>query len=476
MFTFLPSRTHPGSTSWTHPSHLAPLKLREGEGGDGLRCGHRVKQSNPSSRVSVFTKFDPMRYQLSLSKLCSLIGLLMITLSLQAQSPQRIQAIQMVQQGDNQIQMGLMQDAVLSYTNAIITDASFAKAYMKRSSLLQRLGRTTEARQDYETAIRLNPYSVYALDEKAKHNFMLEKYGEGVEHLEHAIAMEPENDQVRDHLVDGYILTGEYLAAKDDLDKLKETDYNEETTLLREALVLFLESDLSNAQTEFEEVLEINPENALAYDVLGLISLKRRDYREALSLFDEAIAANPDFALAMYNKGVAHKLNNQPEEALTWFNKAIDKHLDIAPVYFARGLLKREMGDYKGAIQDYSEMNSFDSTYFNAIYNRAFAYEMIGDFDHALEDANRAIEIDPEDAHAWKLRGNIHMLFGDYGEAIIDYTQALKLDDQMIEALFSRGLSKVMDHRVRDGCQDLRMAEEMGYEEAGEVLANFCGP
>ena len=169
-------------------------------------------------------------------------------------------------------------------------------------------------------------------------------------------------------------------------------------------------------------------------------------------------------------------MNGHNEKALELFDQAIETQLDIAPVYFARGLLKKELGDVIGAIDDYSKMNQFDSTYFNAIYNRAFTYEMIGDFENALLDANRAIELNPDDAHAWKLRGNIHMLFGEYGEAVIDYTQALKLDNLMIEAMFSRGLSKVLNYRLKDGCEDMRMARNLGYEGGDQAIGNFCGP
>jgi tetratricopeptide (TPR) repeat protein len=393
-----------------------------------------------------------------------------------AQSPQRIEAMRMVQKGDNLIQMGHFEDAIFSYTNALSTDNSYAEAFMKRSSLYQRLGRTTEAKRDYETALRLNPYSAYVLDDKAKLDFMISKYGDGLENLEHAIAMEPDNHMLRDHRVDGYILTGEYLDAKNDLELLRETGYNEELTLLKNALIQFLENDLYLARISFEGVLELNPNNALAYDVLGLIDLKEKNIDEAIGHFDQAITINPDFALAIYNKGVAYKMNGHNEKALELFDKAIETQLDIAPVYFARGLLRRELGDMKGAIDDYSQMNQFDSTYFNAIYNRAFAFEMIGDFENALIDANRAIEIDPDDAHAWKLRGNIHMLFGEYGEAVIDYTQALKLDNLMVQAMFSRGLSKVLNYRLKEGCDDMRMARELGYDKGDEAIGNFCGP
>ena len=121
-------------------------------------------------------------------------------------------------------------------------------------------------------------------------------------------------------------------------------------------------------------------------------------------------------------------------------------------------------------------MNQFDTVYFNAVYNRAFTYKMIGDYENALIDANKAIEIDPRDAHAWMLRGKIHMLFRDYSEAIIDYTQAMQLDSEMVEAQFNRGLAKILDYRIPEGCDDLEAADSRGFEPAHEALGDFCGP
>ena len=59
---------------------------------------------------------------------------------------------------------------------------------------------------------------------------------------------------------------------------------------------------------------------------------------------------------------------------------------------------------------------------------------------------------------------------------MIDYTQALKLDGEMTEALFSRGLAKVLNYRLKDGCQDMKLAREMGYSGADQAIGNFCGP
>lgn len=397
-----------------------------------------------------------------------------------AQSPQRIEAMRMVQNGDNFLRSARFEDAIAEYTNAITTDNSYADAYMKRSAIYSRLGRTTEAKRDYERATMINPSSSYVLDDQAKGDFLSDRYWEGLKNLEHAIAMDPDNSLLRDHRVDGYILTGEYLKAKNELEVLADAAVTEEAIDqsnidLRMALIAYLEGDMVEARNRIELVLDQN-DIALAYDVLGLIDLSEKNLEIAIDNFNKAIDLNPDFALAIYNKAVAYKMMGKEDLALRFFDQAIDVQLSIAPVYFARGLTRRKVGDYKGAIDDYTKMNQFDTVYFNAVYNRAFTYKMIGDYENALIDANKAIEIDPRDAHAWMLRGKIHMLFRDYSEAIIDYTQAMQLDSEMVEAQFNRGLAKILDYRIPEGCDDLEAADSRGFEPAHEALGDFCGP
>ena len=92
-----------------------------------------------------------------------------------AQSPQRIEAMRMVQNGDNFLRSARFEDAIAEYTNAITTDNSYADAYMKRSAIYSRLGRTTEAKRDYERATMINPSSSYVLDDQAKADFLSDR-------------------------------------------------------------------------------------------------------------------------------------------------------------------------------------------------------------------------------------------------------------------------------------------------------------
>ncbi len=61
-----------------------------------------------------------------------------------AQTTARRQALSYVQEGDNFLKHGNWEDAIFSYTNAINADPAFAKAYMKRAKLYERLDRNRE--------------------------------------------------------------------------------------------------------------------------------------------------------------------------------------------------------------------------------------------------------------------------------------------------------------------------------------------
>ena len=60
--------------------------------------------------------------------------------------------------GDNLMAQGKFENAILSYDNAIAQNPYFAEGYIKGESLKYRLGRLSEAQQDYAFATRINPY------------------------------------------------------------------------------------------------------------------------------------------------------------------------------------------------------------------------------------------------------------------------------------------------------------------------------
>ena len=121
-----------------------------------------------------------------------------------AQINNRLESVQLIQQGDMQLRMGNSEQALLHYTNAIQKDFAFADAYMKRAMLLSRLGQTTQALADMDRALELNPYSEYIFDRRAKVKILLNDVKGAEEDLDRAVSLKPYDDLLRESRVDAW--------------------------------------------------------------------------------------------------------------------------------------------------------------------------------------------------------------------------------------------------------------------------------
>lgn len=74
------------------------------------------------------------------------------------------------------------------------------------------------------------------------------------------------------------------------------------------------------AVANFEKATRINPENAVAWNWLGVVSREAGDYPGAEAAYGKALAINPDYAAAHLNLGVLHDLyTRRPAEALVHY-------------------------------------------------------------------------------------------------------------------------------------------------------------
>lgn len=103
----------------------------------------------------------------------------------------RLDAIQSIQQGDIQLRLGNSEQALLAYTNAIQMDMGFADAYMKRASLLSRMGQQAQAMADLDRALELNPYSEHIFDRRAKVKFLMNDIKGSLGEWDQAVASRP---------------------------------------------------------------------------------------------------------------------------------------------------------------------------------------------------------------------------------------------------------------------------------------------
>ncbi|MCB0754042.1 MAG: tetratricopeptide repeat protein [Flavobacteriales bacterium] len=368
----------------------------------------------------------------------------------------------------------IWQDALFAYDNAIALDPSFANAYMKKAKLLAQLGRRTEAENIYATALKINPYSVYIYDERAKLRMLAKDYKGALEDLNRAVDIAPNNVLIRDHLIDDLIALEFYEEALQEIDSLLANGYQIVRELEKKALVLLLTKEIDLCEEILLELLSIDGRSAFAHDLLGVVYLTKNQPSEALTEFNKALSIDSMMVVAYHNRALAHRLLNDKESAMEDLNRALDIRQDLERIYYSRAIVKKEMGNVDAALNDYDRAIKINSEFDDALYNRAYTLKLMGNYAGAMSELEELLFSNPESAEAWNMKGNIKVLYAQYFEAISDYNQAISLNQDFGTAYYNRGLAKLMNNQFTDGCQDLEQALSLDFEKADIKLNAFC--
>jgi tetratricopeptide (TPR) repeat protein len=179
---------------------------------------------------------------------------------------------------------------------------------------------------------------------------------------------------------------------------------------------------------------------------------------EAITDWNEVIQLNPNNAKAYYNRGLAKADHHDPDGAMTDYNEAIQLDPKNGAAYNSRGYAKSQLGDLSGAILDYNQAIELDPKDPEAYNNRGNAKLALDDLNGAIADFNETIRLNPRHVHAYNGRGNASLLGGDYYQAITDFDQALHLDARYDHAYNGRGLAETAQGSFKLALADFTQA------------------
>src|SRR5256885_1795338 len=101
------------------------------------------------------------------------------------------------------------------------------------------------------------------------------------------------------------------------------------------------EGRLSPAEHCYLAALRIDPSNAQATYLMGVLALQSGNAEGAMTYLSRVIAARTDDADALYNMGMAHVLAVDLGEAERWFRQALVVDPDHTAAHFGLGNLER---------------------------------------------------------------------------------------------------------------------------------------
>ena len=272
------------------------------------------------------------------------------------------------------------------------------------------------------------------------------------------------------------------------------------TDHIRRALGHFEKGEDGQAIDELDTLVRLEPENADAHLLRGIVQGYLGMYGSVIADMSEALRIDPGNAATYYFRGMAYGERDELDEAIADMNAVIQLEPSHGDAHRIRGDCRRYRSEYDLAISDFDIALRIDADDAASLRSRGAAYRMKLEFERAIADYDAALRLEPEDPLTHRFRGDAYLGSRDFGRAIADFDIALSLDDtdaiayrqranarlfsgeferaisdfnaaidrdpDSADAYHGRGLARELSGD-RDGAEaDLQRARELGYEES----------
>ncbi len=199
---------------------------------------------------------------------------------------------------------GNIEEAILSYRNALALNPDYAEAMNNLGAALDQSGRKGEVQTLYEKAIRLQPDYGDAYNNLGIYLYSQGMYEQAAKAFQKAVSLDPSNSDAFNNLAKVLVKWGNACCETGDYDKAIEV---------------------------FRRMMKLLPENDGARYNCGNAYFKSDRYAEAILLYEQAIELNPRHASAHKNLAIALFHENKHEQAMKHCKKALDLGMDIPP-------------------------------------------------------------------------------------------------------------------------------------------------
>lgn len=291
---------------------------------------------------------------------------------------------------------GNTQSAIAAANVAIASNSNDANAYLHRAAAFYKQGDKQKSLQDLNQVTRINPRSSLAWTFQGGVLQELGRNEEAVASYDRAIQANNEWGKVSP--ADAYLSRGVLRSDK---------------------------GDYQGAIADLEQVIRLNPKNAVAYAVMGLTHQRQGKHQAAIADFNQAARIEPNNAIAYFARGLSYHIQGDYQGAAVAYEKAIALDAKYFSALDNLGFTKYELGDVEGAIGQWQAAIAINSTSADPQLRLAVALYSKGDQERGLAMAEAAIRLDKRFADVKFLKKNL------WGDRILADTQKLLQNPKM---------------------------------------------
>ncbi len=216
--------------------------------------------------------------------------------------------------------------------------------------------------------------------------------------------------------------------------------FNYESEMFTNAATSSLgKGNVAESLNYLNKALTLNPQNHVAYRLLGLIYLIQNNYKESEHYFKKAISIDPQYAEAYYDYGNLYYLLKNYDEALIKFR----------------------------------ETARLSPGFFEAHINAGSIYFLKRDFNEAIFHFEKALVIKPSNDLAHKKIGDAFIETGNFEKAIFHFNEAFKISNDADTAYMLANLffqNNQATYNIQESKKWAETACELSGNNNGEYL------
>ena len=228
--------------------------------------------------------------------------------------------------------------------------------------------------------------------------------------------------------------------------------------------------DFQQAIQYFNQFLQSRPENAYAYNYLGLCYLGLNNKQSALDNFGTAIQLAPNFDAPYLNRGNLYFADSMYDAAVSDFTNAIQNNPQNYQPYYDRGRVYLKQNNPGVALSDFNsaltlvqgtpdEVTDYDVS---DIYSeRALAHFKMDDSTDGFADIDKALQHNPQSFRAYYIRAIYYLDKGEQMKALSDLNYVIQYNPRYYEAYYVRGKILANLKSYENALNDFKTAIEL---------------